>query len=248
MDYHVTPNTRYGFALAGGGTNWALAQGLGGGRSDSFQAGVYGTTRWGPAYLSTALSFANHWFTTNRIALGDQLTAKFDGQSYGARAEAGYRYVMPISGALIGVTPYAAFQLQDFHTPSYSETDLTGGGFGLSYDAMNATDARGELGARFDNFTVVAGMPLMLRARLAWAHDWVSNPALGAAFQSLPGASFTVNGGGGAVKLRACLGRRRALPQCQLVAAGEVRWRIRRWLADLWRYRHAALFVVRASV
>jgi uncharacterized protein with beta-barrel porin domain len=59
---------------------------------------------------------------------------------------------------------------------------------------MSATDARGELGARFDNFTVVAGMPLMLRARLAWAHDWVSNPALGAAFQSLPGANFTVNG------------------------------------------------------
>ena len=29
---------------------------------------------------------------------------------------------------------------------------------------------------------------------LAWAHDFVSNPALGAVFQSLPGASFTVNG------------------------------------------------------
>ncbi len=32
-----------------------------------------------------ALAFANHWFTTNRIALGDQLTAQFDGQSYAAR-------------------------------------------------------------------------------------------------------------------------------------------------------------------
>lgn len=30
--------------------------------------------------------------------------------------------------------------------------------------------------------------------RLAWAHDWVSNPALGATFELLPGASFTVNG------------------------------------------------------
>ena len=25
--------------------------------------------------------------------------------------------------------------MQDFHTPSYSDTDLTGGGFGLSYIA-----------------------------------------------------------------------------------------------------------------
>ena len=37
-------------------------------------------------------------------------------------------------------------------------------------------------------------MPLILRGRVAWAHDWVSNPALGAVFQSLPGASFIVNG------------------------------------------------------
>ena len=37
-------------------------------------------------------------------------------------------------------------------------------------------------------------MPVQLRARLAWAHDWVSNPVLDAAFQALPGTSFVVNG------------------------------------------------------
>jgi uncharacterized protein with beta-barrel porin domain len=172
MDYHVTPSTVYGFALAGGGTNWSLAQNLGSGRSDAFQAGLHGTTQFGAAYVSAALAFANHWFTTNRIApLGDELQAKFEGQSYAARVEA-----------------------QDFHTPSYSETDLTGGGFGLSYNAMNATDTRSELGARFDDLTMFGAMPLVLRARMAWAHDWVSNPSLGAVFQALPGASFTVNG------------------------------------------------------
>jgi hypothetical protein len=36
---------------------------------------------------------------------------------------------VPINTAVIGVTPYAALQTQWFHTPSYSETDLTGGGF-----------------------------------------------------------------------------------------------------------------------
>jgi uncharacterized protein with beta-barrel porin domain len=194
MTYHVTPGTDYGFALAGGGTNWNLAQNLGNGRSDSFQAGVYGTTHFGPAYLSGALAFANHWFTTNRIAMGDNLTAKFQGQSYAARGEAGYRYAVPVTGYIVGVTPYAALQVQDFHTPGYSETDLSGGGFGLTYNAVNATDTRSELGARFDNLTVWNGMPLVLRGRLAWAHDWVSNPALGAVFQALPGSNFTVNG------------------------------------------------------
>ena len=100
----------------------------------------------------------------------------------------------PIRTALIGITPYAALQAQEFHTPSYSESDQTGGGFGLSYNAMNGTDTRTELGSRFDDPTVVAGMPLVLRGRVAWAHDFVSNPSIGAVFQSLPGSNFTVNG------------------------------------------------------
>ncbi|MGB6504749.1 MAG: autotransporter domain-containing protein [Xanthobacteraceae bacterium] len=194
MDYRPTPDSVYGFALAGGGTNWSVAGNLGTGRSDSVQIGVHDTTHWGPLYLSGALAFANHWFTTNRIAVGDQLQAKFDGQSYAARGEAGYRYAVPVTGQIIGVTPYAALQVQEFHTPGFSETDLTGGGMGLNFASQNATDTRSELGMRFDNVQVVNNMPLVLRARVAWAHDWVSNPALGAVFQALPGSSFTVNG------------------------------------------------------
>ena len=125
MEYRATANTVYGFGLAGGGTNWNLAQGLGSGRSDSFQAGVYAKTHAGPAYVSAALAFANHWFTTDRIALGDQLRASFIGQSYAARFEGGYRYAVPITGAIVGVTPYAALQAQDFHTPSYSAVSYT---------------------------------------------------------------------------------------------------------------------------
>ena len=41
---------------------------------------------------------------------------------------------------------------------------------------------------------MVSAMPLILRARLAWAHDWIDNPALSAVFQALPGSSFVVNG------------------------------------------------------
>jgi uncharacterized protein with beta-barrel porin domain len=53
---------------------------------------------------------------------------------------------------------------------------------------------RTEIGARLDSPNVIAGMPVILRGRLAWAHDFVGNPALGAAFESLPGSNFTVNG------------------------------------------------------
>jgi uncharacterized protein with beta-barrel porin domain len=64
----------------------------------------------------------------------------------------------------------AAVQAQDFHTPAYSETELTGVGFGLSYAAMNGTDTRSELGARFDDPTLLYGKPLILFSRVAW-HD-----------------------------------------------------------------------------
>jgi uncharacterized protein with beta-barrel porin domain len=192
MDYHAAPDLRLGFALAGGGTNWSLAQNLGGGHSDVFQAAGYGIKHYGPLYFSAMTAYGNSWFTTNRTAaLGDQLRATFDGQSYALRGEAGYRFaVLPVAG----ITPYAAVQTQWFHTPGYSETDLTGGGFGLTFGSQTANDTRGELGARADDLTSLDTMPLLLRARLAWAHDWASDTALGAVFQALPGSAFTVNG------------------------------------------------------
>jgi uncharacterized protein with beta-barrel porin domain len=190
LDYRLTPDTVVGFALAGGGTNWSLAQGLGGGKSDAFQAGAYGATRWGAAYLAASLAFTNHWMSTDRFAFaGDHLTARFNAQSLGARLESGYRFAT----AFGGLAPYAAIQAQSFRTPSYSETDVTR--FALGYADRTATDIRSELGTRFDRLLALnPNAVLALRARLAWAHDWVSDPSLSAVFLTLPGASFIVNG------------------------------------------------------
>jgi uncharacterized protein with beta-barrel porin domain len=143
LDYHLSRDSVVGVALAGGGTDWSLAQGLGGGKSDAFQAGIYGTTRWGPAYVAAALAFTNHWMSTDRFAFaGDHLTSSFNAQSFGGRVESGYRFAT-IYG---GLTPYAAIQSQTFHTPSYNESDLNAGGFGLAFNSRTATDTRSELG------------------------------------------------------------------------------------------------------
>jgi uncharacterized protein with beta-barrel porin domain len=149
-DYHCSPNTVLGVALAGAGTNWGLANTLGTGRSDAFQAGAYSISWFGPAYVAGALAFTNHWFTTGRTALGDQLSANFTGQTYGARLEGGYRVgVLPV----LGVTPYGAVQFQDFHTPAYSESDTTGGGFGLSYNAQKCAPSSARASMRRRCFT-----------------------------------------------------------------------------------------------
>jgi uncharacterized protein with beta-barrel porin domain len=192
LDYRLAPGTVVGFALAGGGTNWGLAQGLGGGKSDAFQAGVYGTARWGSAYLAAALAFTNNWMSTDRFAFaGDHLSASFNAQSYGGRVESGYRFMTYYGG----LTPYAAIQSQTFHTPGYIETDLNAGGFALGFNSRNATDTRSELGGRFDHLLLLnPEAALTMRTRVAWAHDWVSDPTLTAGFQMLPGTSFIVNG------------------------------------------------------
>jgi outer membrane autotransporter protein len=181
-----------GFAVAGGGTNWHLSQGLGGGRSDAVQAGIYGATRWGAAYLAADFAFTNHWMSTDRFAFGgDHLTADFNAQSYGGRLEGGYHFETPY----VGVAPYAAIQAQSFHTPGYSEIGTIPNGFALAFGSRDATDTRSELGARFDrSLALYSNAVLTLRGRLAWAHDWVSDPTLMPVFQALPGASFIVNG------------------------------------------------------
>src|SRR5262249_43346665 len=89
----------------------------------------------------------------------------------------------------------AAIQAQDFHTPSYNEAGLIPNGFALAFTSRDATDTRSELGARFDRvLAIYSNAVLALRGRLAWAHDWVSDPTLTPLFQALPGASFIVNG------------------------------------------------------
>lgn len=190
-DYRATPFTTLGFALGGGGTGWSLTQGLGSGSSDAVQAGVYGTTTFGPAYLAASLAFAEHWVSTDRRALGAALTARYEAQSWGGRAEAGWRLASPF----VDVTPYAALQAQAFATPGTSESDPSGGGFGLAYGERTTTALRTEAGTRIEK--VVAVRPdaaLALRGRIAWAHDRVSDPTVAATFQTLPGVGFMVEG------------------------------------------------------
>ncbi len=197
LDYRVTPNTIVGFALGGGGTNFGLANGLGGGHSDMFQAAIYGLTRVDAAYVSAALAYGWHQASTDRVVTVaglDQLTADFSANNIGGRIEGGYRFALP--GVLdltgFGLTPYAAVQMQAFHTPSYSETAVSGSSvFALSYDAHTTTVIRTELGAWVDRpFALDEGAILSLRSRAAWAHDDWSDLSYTSGFLSLPGSSW----------------------------------------------------------
>jgi uncharacterized protein with beta-barrel porin domain len=196
-DYLFSPNTIAGFALAGGGTSFSVANNLGSGRSDLFQAGAY-IRHWnGPAYVSATLAYGWQDITTNRtvtVAGFDQLRAQFNANAFSGRLEGGYRFVMPWTGG-VGITPYAAGQFVTFDLPTYAEQAVVGSNaFALAYGARDVTDTRSELGLRTDKSYAQADGILTLRGRVAWAHDFNPDRNIGATFQTLPGASFVVNG------------------------------------------------------
>jgi outer membrane autotransporter protein len=87
-------------------------------------------------------------------------------------------------------------QVISFDAPSYNETATTGSStFALNYNAQNGTETRVELGSWIDKTTLLGNcMPIDVFGRLAYAHDWESNPSLQANFLSLPTASFVVDG------------------------------------------------------
>jgi uncharacterized protein with beta-barrel porin domain len=202
LDYSVMPTT-VGFALAGGGTNFGLSDGLGGGSSDLFQAAIYSRTYFNAAYVAAALAYGWDRVSTSRyvtLAGIDNLTAAFAAEQIAGRIEGGYRFAVPNVLGLPGhdwFVPYAALQTQAFYAPAYGESAASGSSsvFALNYNAQTTTDTRTELGAWFDHVVALDnGAILALRTRTAWAHDSWSGVAINAAFQTVPGSGFTVFG------------------------------------------------------
>lgn len=195
LDYRTDPDTVMGFALGGGSGNWSLGNGLGGGRSNVFQIGGFASKRIGVAYVSAGLAYGAHWLSTSRtvtVAGADILNADFLASTLSGRLEGGYR----IETRDFAVTPYGAVQVTAFSTPAYSETaDAGTPAFALSYAGRNFAATRTELGGWADKrLRLPDGNALVLRARLAWAHDFNTDQSAQAVFQTLPGATFTVGG------------------------------------------------------
>jgi uncharacterized protein with beta-barrel porin domain len=195
-DYRFSPYTIAGFALAGGATNFSV-NGLGSGRSDLFQAGAFVRHNVGAAYLTGALAYGWQDITTDRtvtIAGTDLLRAQFNANAFSGRVEGGYRFLAPWIGG-IGITPYAAGQFVTFDLPAYAEQAIAGANtFALSYAGKSVTDTRSELGLRSDKSFAMQNGIFTLRGRAAWAHDFNTDRAITPTFQTLPGASFVVNG------------------------------------------------------
>jgi autotransporter-associated beta strand protein len=192
-DYRFSPNTVAGFALAGGGTHFNVANG-GSGNSDLFQAGAYLRHTEGAAFIAAALAYGWQDVTTNRTVTAagiDSLRANFKTNAVSGRLEGGYK----VATGAGDITPYAAGQFTTYRLPSYMEQVAFGAGtFALNYAGKDVTATRSELGMKAEKAVPMTDATLMLRGRLAWAHDFNTDRNVQATFQSLPGSAFVVNG------------------------------------------------------
>jgi uncharacterized protein with beta-barrel porin domain len=190
-DYRVSPDTTAGFALAGGGTSFSVANG-GSGRSDLFQAGAFVRHNVGATYLTAAMAYGWQDVTTDRSVGADRFNARFSTNTLSGRLEAGHRWIEPVLG--MGLTPYAAVQVTAVSLPGYAETANPASAFGLNYAGKDVTATRSEFGLRTDKAFAVGDGVVTLRSRGAWAHNFNPDRSVTATFQALPGASFVVNG------------------------------------------------------
>ncbi len=191
-DYALSPQTRMGIALAGGGTGFA--NNFSSGRSDLFQAGAFARHSTGSAYVATALAYGWQAITGDYQATPagtGQLNEAINANAYSGRIEGGYR----IATRWLGITPYAAAQITTFRLPSNTAQPayaVDASPAALGSDSF--TDSRTELGLRTNTSFALLGSVMNLRGRLAWAHDFSAGQPIPAVFQSLPGQGFLVGG------------------------------------------------------
>ena len=182
-----------GVAVSGGTSSWFVDGGLGNGRTNAFQAGLYGRTRLGPLYLAAAGAWGQHAVSTQRSVpfLADSLTANYTATTWSARAEIGHR----VSFGDYSMTPFIAGQSQVVNTPAFCEASQLGSGAALCLNAGSTSSLRSELGvdgeAQLGN---LLGSKARVLARLAWAHEYQTTGSMSAWFQSLPGSAFVVSG------------------------------------------------------
>jgi T5SS/PEP-CTERM-associated repeat protein len=182
---NVSPNETRGFSIAGGGTDWDIADDMGGGNGTFLQLGVNANKSFSANYVSASASYGFHNMESSRTVEDQNITADFNMHTLASRLEAGHM----LSANL---TPYAALQVQLTHTPAYTE-DATGSdeGFALGYDDTTQAAARTELGLRWQTNPNDA---TTLSGSIAWAHEFTSDESVQARFVTIDSDSFAITG------------------------------------------------------
>ena len=196
-DYRLAANTLAGFALAGGGTNFSVANAMGSGHSDLFQAGAFlrHTGRRVVPHGRAGLWLARRHHQPHGHHRRHRSVARALQRQCLLRP---HRRRQPFRRAGVdGLRHHAVRRRAIHHVRTASlcrERALRRQHIRPELHLEECHGFAQRLGVRTDKSFTLADAILTLRSRLAWAYDFNPTPSIGATFQTLPGASFVVNG------------------------------------------------------
>jgi outer membrane autotransporter protein len=174
VDHLFTPDLLGGVAVS-----WLRAWTHGidsaGGQSatlDSYQLTVYGTYRYGRAFLDGRLGVGwNHFDQHRAIAfLGKTASAGYDGQQYLAEALAGY----DVPAGALTVTPLVGLRWLRADNGAYSESGA--GAANLSVGRQTTDSLTQELGVK-TSWRVATALGIVApELTVGWVHDYLQGP------------------------------------------------------------------------
>ncbi|TCK30362.1 autotransporter-associated beta strand protein [Ancylobacter aquaticus] len=196
IGYRVDPSFQIGVAGAYVGGSQSVDGFMGDGNTEAGSVALHGSFAQGPLYVDGLLGYAYASNELERkfavpgvfgIANGSSSSNQFLGQ-----IETGYRIAID-GGSTSAITPFGRLQVVSANQGGFTETGFSD--FNLTASGQTLTSVRTTLGADFSTRLDVGGMPLDLRARLGWVHEFgdTTRPFT-AAFSAAPWASFTVFG------------------------------------------------------
>jgi len=130
-----------------------------------------------------------HWIGMDRTSLLQHgLSADFTGQTFSGRVEAAYKVANNWHA-------FIAWQGTRFRADGFTEKGRVGENFGLTARSQAGSQARSELGARYEDvFRMPDGRQIFLRSQIAWSRSHTSTPEVESSFTNLVGSRFSVAG------------------------------------------------------
>lgn len=199
FDYQVNPGLLVGLALGGTASSFSVPDRATSGTVDGAHLGGYGVATLGSLYWTGAASFAAFDDRINRTIAGigpaELANGRFTSSLFSARFETGNKW----SFGSVALTPFAAVQVSELWQRGFSESSTALGGVpgveALNVAAQAVTSVPTFVGAQLDTRIVLFnGAVWSPYLRASWVHEFNPTRNLTATFETLPLATFTVDG------------------------------------------------------
>ncbi len=198
FDVRLNPTMLFGVAVSAGNAGGRLSDGLGSASADVVQAGTYAAIRSGALSLAGAAAFSWMDVTTHRsIAVLDMpdVAARYRPTLWSGRIEAAFEAVR---FAEVGVSPFAAFELQSMNTPGFVERETLAGGAasgGLTVTGRSGVlNTRSVVGVDLRGGVDLWGFAVNGFARAGWAHAYAQGTSIAVSLTDVSGSDFEIGG------------------------------------------------------